>query len=800
MANENYSVIGKSLPKVDGLAKATGQTKYTDDFNLPRQLYCKLLRSSHAHAKILSIDTSKAETIAGVHAVLLGQTMPTEFGIMPSTQDEHTLSFEKVRYVGDPIAAVAAVDEETAERACERIDVQYEILPSVMTIEEALNKPEIRIHEKHSKSGNLSKIVALEFGDTDQGFKDADYLREDTFFFQGNTHLPMEQHAALAHYEPGGKLTLWSATQTPHYVHRALAKVLGIPENRIRVIAPPTGGGFGGKDDPFSHEIAIAKLSMMTGRPVKITLTRDEVFYTHRGRHPVLMWVKTGVKKDGRITAMHFKSHLDGGAHGSYGIASTYYTGALQTVTAKVPAYKFEGVRVFTNKPPCGPKRGHGTPQPRFALEVQYDKIAEHLRMNPVDFHLKNLVEPNSLTVNWLHITSCGLKECIEKVAEASEFRQKHRRLGYGKGVGFAVGSYICGAGLPIYWNDMPHSEVHVKVDRTGRVTAFSGTIDIGQGSNTVLATIVAELLGLMPDEIQLVTADTDLTPIDLGSYASRVTMMMGNAAIAAATKMKKLLCEAASLKLEVPADRIELRDHKAFDRSNPSKFMMFDEVARLAESKLGALATVGSYTPPKKAGTYKGSGVGPSPAYSYSACVAHVDCDAETGEVRVAKIWLAHDIGQCINEMLVIGQVEGSVYMALGEVLMEEMEYRNRHGIHKIPSLLDYKSPTTKEMPPVETILIKNAESRGPFGAKEVGQGPLLPVIPAVVNAVYDALGVRVDEIPISPDKILKALDLKAQGKEARVGPSFTVKAPFPPALKVEPPEEWKSQLASKF
>jgi 4-hydroxybenzoyl-CoA reductase alpha subunit len=798
--SQGYSVVGKSLPKVDGLAKCTGQAKYADDLSLPRMLYCKLLRSPHAHAKILRIDTSQAEKLPGVHAVLTGHVMPTEFGIMPSSQDEHALSFEKVRYVGDPIAAVAAIDEETAERACERIDVQYEILPAIMTIEDALSRPEPRIHDRHGPGGNLSKIVALEFGDVEAGFKEAEYVREDIFFFQGNTHLPMEQHAALAQYDPDGKLTIWSSTQTPHYLHRALAKVLQIPESRIRVIAPPVGGGFGGKDDPFSHEIAIAKLSMMTGRPVKITLTRDEVFYAHRGRHPVLMWVKTGLKRDGTITAMHFKSHLDGGAHGSYGVASTYYTGALQTATYQIPAYKFEGVRVFTNKPPCGPKRGHGTPQPRCALEVHFDKIAQELGIDPVELRRRNLVAPDSLTVNWLRITSCGLKECMEKVVAASGYRQKRGRLGYGKGVGFAIGSYICGAGLPIYWNDMPHSEVHIKIDRTGRVTAFSGTIDIGQGSNTVLATIVAEVLGLMPDEIQLVTADTDLTPIDLGSYSSRVTLMMGNAALEAATKMKQILCEAAAAKLEVLAERIQLRDRRAFDASDPAKGISFEEVARWAETKYGALATVGSYTPPKKPGTYKGSGVGPSPAYSYSACVAQVDCDPETGETKVEKIWIAHDIGQAINEMLVIGQVEGSVYMALGEVLMEEMEYRNRLGIHKIPSLLDYKSPTTKEMPPVETILIKNAESRGPFGAKEVGQGPLLPVIPAVVNAVHDALGIRIDEVPITPDKVLKALDLKAQGKEPRVGPAGIPKAPFPPALKVEPPEEWKAQLVGKF
>ncbi len=795
MAKE-FAVIGKPYPKVDGLAKCTGQAKYADDLFLPRMLCGKLLRSTQPHARILSIDMSRAEKLPGVYAIITGKDLPIKFGIMPVSQDEHALALEKVRYVGDPVAAVAAVDEETAEKACELIEVHYEQLPTVMSIEEALAKPEPRIHEDFGAGGNIHKIVALEFGNVEEGFAEADYIREDVFFYHGSTHLAMEQHAVVASYEPEGKLTVWSSTQTPHYVHQALAKVLELPENRIRVIATPVGGGFGGKDDPFSHEICAAKLSMLTGRPVKITLTRDEVFYTHRGRHPVLMWVKTGVKKDGTITAMHFKSFLDGGAHGSYGVATTYYTGALQTVTYKIPHYKFEGVRVFTNKPPCGPKRAHGTPQPRFAIELHMDKLAEDLHMDPVELRLKNLTGPNHMTVNWLKINSHGLRECIEKVVEASGYREKRGRLPYGKGVGFACSTYICGAGLPIYWNDMPQSEVHIKIDRSGKVTAFSGAIDIGQGSNTVLATIVAEVLGLYPEDIELVTADSDLTPIDLGSYSSRVTMMMGHAALEASKRLKKLIFEAVAEKLGVSADHLEARDRKIYD--GETEKLSFVEAARLAEAKFGTLSAVGSYKPPPKAGTYKGSGVGPSPAYSFSACVAQVDCDPETGEVKVEKIWLAHDIGRPINPILVEGQIHGSMYMGLGEVFMEEQAFREKLGIHKNPSILDYKSLTSKEMPDVESFLIETDEPNGPFGAKEAGQGPINPVMPAVANAVYDALKIRIDELPITPEKVLRALEDKAKGGKGRVGPEKIPDFEFPEAIKVEPPPEWKTKVST--
>src|SRR5438094_315939 len=655
-----FSVIGKSFPRVDGGAKVTGQAVYADDVVLPRTLHCKFLRSPHPHARIISIDTSAARRIPGVKAVITGADLPVKFGILPVTQDERALEHEKVRYVGDPIAAVAATDEETAAAACDAIAVEYEVFEPVMSIEEALRAPKGERIQDYGGPNNIHKLVALEFGDMDGGFAKADHIREDVFFFQGNTHLPMEQHSAIATYIDG-KVTLWSSTQVVHYVHRALAKVLELPMNRIRVIGAAHGGGFGGKTDPFAHEIVVSKLAMITGRPVKCTLTREEVFYAHRGRHPVLMWVRTGVTRDGLITAMHFKSALDGGAYG-YG---------------------------------------------------------------------------------------------------------DRKRLP-GHGMGFAISSYLSGAGTAIYWNDMPHSEVQIKVDRGG-VTAYCGAMDIGQGSDSVLAAIVAEQLGLQPKDVRLVTADSDTTPIDLGSYSSRVTFMAGNAALEAARKMRLMLVEA-----------VEATGRKYED-------VKFEEACVLAEAKFGTLVSAGSYTPPKIAGPYKGSGVGPSPAYSYSACVVDLDADARTGQVRVNKVWIAHDVGRAINPLLVEGQVEGSVYMGLGEALMEEQEFRK--GLHKWPSMLEYKSPTFLDMPDVETFIVETNDPEGPYGAKEAGQGPLLPVPPAVCAAVHDALGVWIDEIPVTPEKVIEALRRKGKGEEHRYGPQRFPPIPYPPTIKVEPP-----------
>jgi 4-hydroxybenzoyl-CoA reductase subunit alpha len=789
-------IIGVPRRRVDGRAKVTGQTRFADDVMLPRMVHCKLLRSTMPHARIVRIDVSRALARPGVHLVLTGDDFPISYGILPVSQDEHALAVDRVRFVGDPVAAVIARDELTAFEALDFIDVEYEPLRTYAEPEESLAFPEPRIHD-YGDSGNIHKAVSLRFGDVEQAFADADRVFEDTFFYQGNTHLPIEQHAAIADKDPDGKLVLWSSTQTPHYVHRALARALAIPAAQIRVIATPNGGGFGGKSDPFNHEMVVAKAALMLDRPVKICLTREEVFYCHRGRHPVLMTFKTGVMMDGTITGMHVRTLLDGGAYGSYGVASTFYTGALQTVTYHIPTYHFEGCRVFTNKPPCGPKRGHGTPQSRFGQEIQLDKIAESLAIDPAALRLRIIEQPDTLTANYLRLGTIGLAECVHRVTQAADWTNTFGKLPHGRGVGIACSSYLSGAGLPIYYNDMPHSGVQLKLDRSGGVTAFCGATEIGQGSDDVLVGCVAEILGIEPIDIRAVTGDTDLTPVDLGSYSSRVTLMMGNAAIQAAERARDLLAEAVSKKLSLPKDRLVFADRRVFDTENAETGVAFAEAVCLAEAMFGTIGSTGSYTPPRSAAKFKGGGVGPSPTYSYSAAIVEVEVDPSSGWIQVPRVWIAHDIGRALNPTLVRGQVEGSVYMAIGEALMEEQTFRRlppklSHAlVHKFPSMLEYKSPTTLDMPEVFTQLVENPDPRGPFGAKEVGQGPLLPVMPAVANAIYDAIGVRIDEVPMTPEKILKALDAKAAGKAPRYGPTHFPSVPFPEPLDVPPPWE---------
>jgi 4-hydroxybenzoyl-CoA reductase alpha subunit len=792
-----FSVVGQPLPKIDAWAKVTGETRYADDMVVPRMAFGRLLRSPHAHARITGIDTARARALPGVYAVITAADLPrVKFGILPVSQDEEALCAEKVRMVGDAVAAVAAVDEETADRACRLIEVAYEPLPALMSIQEALAHPEIRIHE-YGDGPNVHKNVALQFGDVDQAFADSYLVREDVLFYEGNTHLPMEQHAAVAHATADGKLALWSSTQTPHYVHRLLAKILDMPAAHIRVIAAPVGGGFGGKLDPFAHEIAACRLSQLIGRPVKIACSREEVFYIHRGRHPVLMWIKTGFTKAGDITGCHLKTWLDGGAYGSYGVASTFYTGVINPVTYKMPVYKFEGARVFTNKPPCGPKRGHGTPQPRFALEVQLDRAAEQLGLDPADMRRRILVEPFTKTANHLTVTTIGLGECLDKVVEASGWRDKLPRYRAAaqeatpkplwqprrrRGLGIACSSYMTGAGTAIYWNNMPHSGVVLRADRSGAVTVLCGATDIGQGSDSILAYLVAEVLGLEPRDVHVHPADTSLTPVDLGSYSSRVTLMCGQAAIQAAERLRGAIFKAVAAKLGVDVAWLVAREGRVGVADDWDKAVAFAQAVELGEAMHGVLAFAGSYAPPKRAGKYKGGGVGPSPCYSYSACVVELSVDEDTGEVELHDVWIAHDIGRALNPLLVEGQVEGSIYMGIGEALMEAQVFRKH--VHKAPSMLEYKSPTTLETPEIHTILVETDDPEGPFGAKEAGQGPLLPVIPAIANAIYQAVGVRVDELPITPDKILSGLQLKRQGKPARVGPDrvplFTFKEPL--------------------
>lgn len=761
--DQGFRVVGHENRKVDGLAKATGEAVYTDDIQLPGMLHAKTLRSPHAHARIVSIDTSKAEALPGVLGVLVGSEMPIKYGVIPWTPDENALATDKVRFIGDEVAAVAAVDEDTANEAVELIEVEYEVLDAILEPEQALVTPEPPIHEDRKRRDNISKHVDLEFGDVEAQVATADVVVEDDYSFHSTTHTPIEPHCAVAQLGADGRLTLWSSTQITHYVHRALARVLEIEPAKIRVIQPCLGGGFGGKSDPFALEFIVAQLARKTGRPVKMLWTREEVFYAHRGRHPMKMHYRTTAKADGMITGVDAKLLIDGGSYSSFGLVTTYYSGQLLTGPYSFPNYRFDSTRVFTNKPPNGPKRGHGSVQPRFAFEVQLDEIATKLGVDPIEIRRRNYLGENTHTVNGQRITSNGFLQCLEEVETASDWKARHGQMPAGRGLGVAGSMYISGTNYPVYPNKMPQAGVQLKIDRSGLVTVFTGGNDIGQGSNSMVAYLVAEELGIRPESIKVVAADTDLCPVDLGAYSSRVTFMVGNAAIDGARKLRHQIVEAVARHWEVEQRDVRLMDGTVVDLSDAARSMDHVEAFHLAEEMFDTLGTTGSYNTPTLGGDYRGGTIGASPAYSFTAHVADVDVCTETGRITVNKVWVAHDCGRALNPTIVRGQMEGSTYMGAAEVVLES-HHLNRFGLHAGPSLLDYRIPTSVDTPDLEARIVESIDPEGPFGAKEAGEGPLHSTIPAIANAVFDAVGIRLRHLPFTPAKVLAALRAKEE------------------------------------
>ena len=760
-----HQIVGKRHRKFEGNDKATGRAIYADDIILPRMLHAKILRSPHAHARIANIDCSEALAMDGVFDVLVGSELPTRYGIIPWTPDEQVLAADKARYVGDGVAAVAAIDEDTANAALKKIKVTYDVLEPLMTPEEALESSEV-IHDynpRQLKKGNISKMVDLSFGDLDEAFENSDIVIEDEYFFEGTTHAPIEPHCAVAQYDESGLLTLWSSTQVPHYLHRELAKVLELDPARIRVIQPVLGGAFGGKSEPFDLEFVTSKLAMKTGRPVKLLYTREEVFYSHRGRHPMKMKFRSGATKDGKLTAVKSKILIDGGAYSSFGLVTAYYSGQLLTGPYHFPTYGFHATRVYTNKPCCGPKRGHGSVQPRFGFEVQLDELAEKLNLDPIELRRRNFIGDYVETVNGQYIGSNGFMECLEKVEEASDWKNRYGKQERGKGLGIAGSMYISGTAYPIYPNDMPQSAVMIRIDRSGVVAVHCGASDIGQGSDSVMQYITAEEFGVPLERIRVFSSDTDLTPVDLGAYSSRGTLMIGNATVDACRKLKQQIQESVAEKWEVKPKEVALADGKAFYTKDTSQHMSIVEAFHLAEAKFGSLAATGAQWTEKLGGDYRGGTIGASPAYSFTAHVADVTVDEETGEITVNQIWVAHDCGKAIAPILAEGQIEGSAYMGAAEAIMEDQNF-HASGLHRSPSLLDYKLPTTMDTPELEAIIVESIDPKGPYGAKEAGEGPLHPAIPAISNAVFDAVGIRLRKTPFTPARVLKALREKAE------------------------------------
>ena len=756
--------IGKSHRKVDAVDRMRGILRYTDDLKLPGMLHGKILRSPHPHARIVSIDAHRALNMPGVFAVVTGKDFPIPYGVIPWTPDENALGLDKVCHVGDGVAAVAAIDEDTAIAALDAIRVEYQPLRALYDPEEALAATDVQINP-YSKTGNLSKHVELDFGDVEAGMAEADLVVEDEYFFEGTTHTAIEPHCALANLEVSGVLTVWSATQVSHYLHRELARVLEMPASRIRVIQPPLGGAFGGKSEPFDLEFCVAKLALLTGRPVKILYTREEAFYSHRGRHPMKMRYRTGFKSDGTITAGAGKIIIDGGAYSSFGLVTTYYSGQLLCAPYRFPAYKFDSWRAYTNKPACGPKRGHGSVQPRFAIECQLDKAAEKLGIDPIELRRRNDLGSESVTVNELRVGSNGFLECLEKVEAASGWKERYGKLPYGRGLGVAGSTYISGTNYCVYPNKMPQAAVQVTLDRSGRARVFSGANDIGQGSNTMLAVIVAEELGMELADIRVLSADSDLCPVDLGAYSSRITLMVGNACLAAARDLAGKVRGSVAHRWEIPVKRVTLVEGRAQDLEDPERQITLAEAFEMAETDHGLLAAVGNYdTPRDRHGAYRGGTIGASPAYSFTAHVAEVDVDPETGVVTVTKVWVAHDCGKALSPRIVEGQIEGSVYMGFAEAIMEVHGVDPAHGgVHAGPSLLDYRIPTFPDTPEIHAMIVEAADAQGPYGAKEAGEGPLHPIIPAISNAIFDAVGVRMNATPFSPARVLAAIEARA-------------------------------------
>jgi 4-hydroxybenzoyl-CoA reductase alpha subunit len=752
---------------------------FVDDISKPDMLYGALLQSPLAHANILSIDTSAAEALFGVKCVVTAKEAGlTPYGVSPARYDETLFCNDKVRYVGDEIAAVAAIDLETAEKAVALINVEYEALPAVFTLEDAMAEGAPQLHEKFP--GNVCAEVHQEFGDVAAAFKECDLIKTTTVKSKRQDGGFIEPQGCLAEYDLAGNLTLTSSTQVPHYVQRTVAMVLGLDVGKVRVIKPYVGAGFGIKAAANPMELACCLLAMKTGKPVKMNYTREQVFMYGRARHGFTHKMRIGVKKDGTLMALEHEAYLDGGAYSSFGIATVYYSGSLLGGPYKLPNMKYDGYRIYNNKPACGAQRGHGAVIARAAFEQQLDMIAEELGIDPVKIRQKNMMETGDTTCNDLNMSSFGMAECLDAVANGSDWKSKKGKLPSGKGIGLACGFFVSGAGFPIYRSDTYHCTVMVKLTEDGgTVLVYTASAEIGQGSDTTFAMIVAEAIGVPLECVRLASGDTDMG-VDLGAYSSRQTLMTGHAAKEAGEDVKRQVIEVLADELNLPVEAIDIqngyvvfdrddvdfsemrtryiKEHRGWSDNPDTEQLTFKEASRIAYLAKGSIVGTGKYKPQFLGGKYKGAAVGTSPAYGCSAQVVEVDVDLETGQVTIEKVTDAHDCGKAINLTSVEGQMEGSVSMGIGEAMHEEVKFDDNGRVIN-SDLAEYKMVTALDMPPVEAIVVETNEPNGPFGAKEVGEGAIMPTIPAVLNAIYDATGVRIYELPLTPERIYLSL-----------------------------------------
>jgi 4-hydroxybenzoyl-CoA reductase subunit alpha len=769
---------GQRIALVDGIEKVTGRARYTADLFAPEALVGRIYRSPYAHAEIISIDLSAALALPGVVAIITGDACDKPYGILPVAQNEFPLARDRVRYFGEPVAAVAAVDEATADAALKLIRMEVRELPVYTDAASARAPDAVLLHD--NKKGNLEREVHNEFGDTVAGFADADLVREESFQCAEVTHAHMEPHAAMAAYDvERDQLTLHSVSQVPYYVHLTLASCLGLDTSRIRVIKPFIGGGFGARTETLNFEIVCALLARAAGGTVRMKLTREETFLTHRGRPESTIRMKIGMKKDGRLTACELEMVMRGGAYGGYGIVTILYAGALLNGLYDIPAVKYDGYRVYSNTPPCGAMRGHGTVNTRFAFESLMDSMAKELGLDTIEVRRRNLLNAPTDTINGLKIMSYALSECLDKVEQASGWRERIGNLPPGHGLGIACSHFVSGSAKPVHWTGEPHATIILKLDFDAGITILTGASDIGQGSSTILTQAVVEILGVDYGRVRVIANDSAITPKDNGSYSSRVTFMVGNAAIQAAENLKKILVEAAARRLQVPLEQVECLGEVYAVFGQPERTVAFNDVVAEALVNTGTLTVKGTYTCPIEfqGGKQKGGAVGSTMGFSYAASVVEVCVDSELGTVKIEKVWTALDCGFAINPLSVEGQVQGAVWMGMGQAMCEETTY-GKDGKHAAASMLEYRVPTFIDSPDVDVFIVESIDPNGPFGAKEASEGPLAGMPAAIAAAVQHATGTTITQLPMTPDRVLEAISSrKKTAARAKPAPTATEK-----------------------
>lgn len=760
---EDLSFVGKDIPRVDARAKVTGEAVFTVDVTFPNMLWGQMLRSPWPHAKILNIDTSRAEGLRGVKAVITGKETPFVFGV--SHMDQTPLQTEKVRYVGDPVAAVAAIDLDTAKEALGLIKVDYEPLPAVFDPEEAMQEGAPLIHE--GKERNIAANPIYNIGDVEAAFREADYVFEDRLETQRVAHVCPEVHNCLAVWEHSGKLIFYYCSQMPSVTRVQLSKALGIPESRIRVITNNVGGGFGSRaTSKFPMDFAAIILAKKSGRPVKMEYSRAEEFIWSTFRHKFIMTVKTGLKKDGTITGRHITNICDNGAYSDYGPVVTNVGGAMQGTLYRFMNYRYDGYTVYTNLPYGGAMRGIGNPQVHYAGETQLNMIAHRLGMDPLELRLKNAVRTGDETASGAVLKSCGLRECLEGVADKIGWKKKKAQSKPNRGLGIACGVHFTGVRLsPGIDADFAGATMIVNDD--GSVNLATSCVDIGSGSSTVLTQMAAEVLGIEMEKINTIFGDTETCPMGWGSRASRNTAVGGMAVVKAAEDARSQILKAAGEKMEVHPEDLDIKNSQVFVKSAPDRSLSVADVVRFNRYRQGGQAVMAKAhwdAPSQLADKITGRG-NFSMAFSFGAKAIEVEVDPGTGQMDIKEVAASQDLGKAINPLGAIGQIEGGVHMGLGFAMSEEIVL-DQKGRMRNNYLLDYRVLTPLDMPPVSPLLVESNDPVGPYGAKGLGEMATIGTPDALVSAVYDAVGVWVTDLPITPEKILLALKKKKEAK----------------------------------